>query len=156
MRGCGPCHEFPAARYTFWAIALITIFFTAMYLFRGIHSLFQPGHCRSGIGTCRHSLIQPQLFSSSHVLAVAVGAVVSVALLVALWSGFVDFLAPAVGRPAATLQAPGEPAGVFGLACGAAPCSGCRMGLCPDASQPARGICPGPVGAREAHVCVFS
>ena len=81
-----------------------------MYLFRGIHSLFQPGIADRESGPAG-TLIQPQLFSSSHLLAVTVGAVVSVALLVALWSGFVDFLAPAVGRPAATLQAPGQPAG---------------------------------------------
>jgi NADH-quinone oxidoreductase subunit L len=94
--------QFPSARYAFWAIALITIFFTAMYLFRGINSLFQPGPSVWESGAAR-SFIQPQLFSSSHVVAVAVGAGVSVALLVALWSGFVGFLAPAVGRPAATL-----------------------------------------------------
>jgi len=102
--------EFPAARYTFWTIALITIFFTAMYLFRGIHSLFQPGIADRASGPAS-TLIRPQFFSSSHLLAVTVGAVVSVAFLVALWSGFVDFLAPAVGRPAATLQTPGEPVG---------------------------------------------
>jgi NADH-quinone oxidoreductase subunit L len=94
--------QFPAASYAFWTIALITIFFTAMYLFRGINSLFQPGPSVWESGAAR-SFIQPQLFSSSHVVAVAVGAGVSVALLVALWSGFVGFLAPAVGRPAATL-----------------------------------------------------
>ena len=101
--------QFPSARYAFWAIALITIFFTAMYLFRGINSLFQPGPSVWESGAAR-SFIQPQLFSSSHVVAVAVGAGVSVALLVALWSGFVGFLAPAVGRPAATLPAVEQPA----------------------------------------------
>ena len=54
--------EFPAARYTFWTIALITIFFTAMYLFRGIHSLFQPGIADRASGPAA-TLIQPQLFS---------------------------------------------------------------------------------------------
>jgi NADH-quinone oxidoreductase subunit L len=102
--------EFPAARYAFWAIALSTVFFTAMYLFRGITSLFDPGPGVGESGAAR-SIIQPQLFSSPHVLAVAVGAVVSVALLVALWSGFVDFLAPAVVRAAAALPASTAPAG---------------------------------------------
>ncbi len=82
-------HQFPAARVTFWAIGLATVFFTAMYLFRGITQLFQPG------------LLQPRLLSPPHVLAIAVGTAGMVGILVALWSWFVDFLAPAVGRPVA-------------------------------------------------------
>ena len=35
-------HHFPAAKFTFWAIGLMTVFFTALYLFRGVFSLFQP------------------------------------------------------------------------------------------------------------------
>jgi len=101
-------HHFPAAKFTFWAIGLMTVFFTAMYLFRGVSSLFQPGRAVQESGTAR-SLLQPQLFSPSHVLVLAVGAAGLAGLLVVLWSGFVDFLAPAVGRPLGTLHALGQP-----------------------------------------------
>jgi len=101
-------HHFPAAKFTFWAIGLMTVFFTAMYLFRGVISLFQQGRVVRESGTAQ-SVIQPQLFSPSHVLALAVGAVGLAGLLVVLWSGFVDFLAPAVGRPLGTLHALGQP-----------------------------------------------
>jgi NADH-quinone oxidoreductase subunit L len=101
-------HHFPAATLTFWAIGVMTVFFTAMYVFRGVISLFQEGPAVPASGRAR-SVIQPQLFSSSHMLAVAVGAIGLVGLLVVLWSGFVDFLAPVVGRPLGTLQAIGQP-----------------------------------------------
>jgi NADH-quinone oxidoreductase subunit L len=101
-------HNFPAAKLTFWAIGLTTIFFTAMYLFRGIHSLFQPGPLVREPGHAGPA-IQPRLFAWSPVLAVAVGAVGLAGVLVVLWSGFVDFLAPAVGRPIGTSTANGQP-----------------------------------------------
>ena len=101
-------HQFPAAKFTFWAIGLMTVFFTAMYLFRGVSSLFQQGPAVRESGNTR-SVIQPQLFSPSHVLVLAVGAVGLVGILVVLWSGFVDFLAPVVGRPIGTLSALGQP-----------------------------------------------
>ncbi len=101
-------HHFPAAKLTFWVIGVMTVFFTAMYVFRAVSSLFQQGPAVPGSGPAR-SVIQPQLFSSSHVLAVAVGAVGLVGLLVVFWSGFAAFLAPAVGRPPGTPQALGQP-----------------------------------------------
>ncbi len=97
-------HPFPAAKFTFWAIGLMTVFFTAMYLFRGINSLFHPGPAGPDSGTAP-SLIQPELFSIPHVIAVAVGGLGLVGILVVLWSGFADFLAPAVGRPLGALSA---------------------------------------------------
>ncbi len=101
-------HNFPAAKFTFWTIALTTIFLTAMYLFRGINALFQARPAVRESGPAR-PLIQPKLFSWSPVLAVAVGAVGLAGILVGLWSGFVDFLAPAVGRPIGTVPALGQP-----------------------------------------------
>jgi NADH-quinone oxidoreductase subunit L len=101
-------HHFPAAKFTFWAIGLMTVFFTALYLSRGVRSFFQHGRAVPESGTAR-SLIQPQLFSSSHVLVLAVGAAGLVGLLVVLWSRFVDFLAPAVGRPLGIPHALGQP-----------------------------------------------
>jgi NADH-quinone oxidoreductase subunit L len=102
-------HHVPSAKFTFWAISLTTIFFTAMYFFRGAISLFQQGPAIRESGSARSLIIQPQLFSPPHVLALAVGGVGLVGLLVGLWSWFIEFLAPALGRPQGTLQPLGQP-----------------------------------------------
>ena len=47
------------AHIAFWVIGLFTVFFTAMYLFRGIVTLFHPSE-----------LLRPHLFSARHVAGV--------------------------------------------------------------------------------------
>ena len=83
-------HDFSAAIIVFWVIGLLTVFFTAMYLFRGVTSLF--GRSPSGV-------VQPRLFSISHLLGISVGALGLIGLLMVLWSWFVPFLKPALGKP---------------------------------------------------------
>ena len=57
-------HQTPAARLAFWIIALATVFFTAMYLFRGIVSLFQKGIAVSGIDRTATVVFHPARASS--------------------------------------------------------------------------------------------
>ncbi|MEO2018865.1 MAG: NADH-quinone oxidoreductase subunit L, partial [Fuerstiella sp.] len=53
------------ARIAFWVIGLLTVFFTAIYLFRGVTSLF---------GRSSSAVVQPRFFSPSHILGVSAGA----------------------------------------------------------------------------------
>ena len=83
-------HNSSAARIAFWVIGLLTVFFTAMYLFRGIASLFQP---------VPSAVVQPRFFSPFHLVGITAGTLGLIGILLALWSWFVPFLAPAVGTP---------------------------------------------------------
>ena len=76
------------AHVAFWVIGLLTVFFTAMYLFRGIVTLFHPSDG-----------VHPQLFSARHVGGIVAGAVVLSGLLLAVWTGFVPFLVGVVQQP---------------------------------------------------------
>ena len=83
-------HNSNTARIAFWVIGLLTVFFTAMYLFRGVTSLFQRSPS---------AVVQPRFFSPAHVLGISVGALGLIGLLMVLWSWFVPFLKPAMGKP---------------------------------------------------------
>ena len=83
-------HDSSAARIAFWVIGLLTVFFTAMYLFRGITLLF---------GRSPSDVVQPRFFSPAHLLGVSAGALGLIAVLLLLWRWFVPFLAPALGNP---------------------------------------------------------
>jgi NADH-quinone oxidoreductase subunit L len=83
-------HNSNAARIAFWIIGLLTVFFTAMYLFRGVTSLF---------GRSPLAVVKPRFFSPSHFLRVSVGALGLIGLLLVLWSWFAPFLTPALGKP---------------------------------------------------------
>ena len=83
-------HNSIAARTAFWVIGLLTVFFTAMYLFRGIASLFQ---------RIPSAVVQPRFFSPYHLVGIVAGSVGLVGILLALWRWFVPFLAPAIGTP---------------------------------------------------------
>lgn len=90
---CGPyeklwtIHNSSTARIAFWTIGLVTVFFTAVYLFRGVTTLF---HHRSG------QAVKPRFYSPTHLTGIAVGALGLFGLLVAVWSWFAPFLAPAL------------------------------------------------------------
>jgi NADH-quinone oxidoreductase subunit L len=83
-------HNSSAARIAFCLIGLLTVFFTAMYLFRGIATLFQ---------RVPSAVVQPRFYSPFHLVGIIAGAVGLVAILLALWGWFVPFLADAVGTP---------------------------------------------------------
>ena len=105
-------HHFASAKFVFWVIGLATVFFTAMYLFRGITLLFQGGpsvrHSESGTSL----VVQPHLFSPSHLLGLFIGGVMLVSFLMVLWGWFVQFLAPALGQPVPLLDEPTPPGGI--------------------------------------------
>ena len=83
-------HNSTAAQVGFWVIGLLTVFFTAMYLFRTVTALFQP---------VSSALVQPPFFSSVHLGPISVGALGLIGILLALWVWFVPFLAPAIATP---------------------------------------------------------
>ena len=83
-------HNSSAARIAFWVIGLLTVFFTAIYLFRGITSLFQ---------RIPSAVVQPRFFSPRHLVGFIAASLGLTGILLALWSWFVPFLAPAVGTP---------------------------------------------------------
>lgn len=95
-----------SAQIAFWVIGLVTVFFAAIYLFRGVHMLFIHGpvyFSGSGAGL---TTSRPQLFSLLPLLGVLVGAVIVGGILTTLWAWFVHFLTPAVGRFSPPLSSP--------------------------------------------------
>ncbi len=83
-------HNSSAARIGFWVIGLLTVFFTAMYLFRGVTALFQ---------RTSSAVVQPRFLSPAHLLAISVGALGLTGMLMVVWHWIVPFLAPALGSP---------------------------------------------------------
>ncbi len=89
--------DFTAARVLFWIVGLGTVFFTALYMFRGVTSLFSEGPpAAPGSGTS--SEVGPRVFSMRHVISVAITTALSVFVLVSAWTWLNRFLSPAVGR----------------------------------------------------------
>jgi len=99
-------HHFASAKFVFWVIGLATVFFTAMYLFRGILLLFQGGPSVRGSESGKSFVVQPQLFSPSHLVGLFIAGVMLVSVLMVLWGWFVQFLAPALGQPVPLLNEP--------------------------------------------------
>ena len=99
-------HNSNTARIAFWIIGLLTVFFTAMYLFRGVTSLF---------GRNPSAVAKPRFFSPSHLLGVSVGALGLIGLLLVLWSWFVPFLTPALGNPYVPVAGVWQPTSLFPL-----------------------------------------
>jgi NADH-quinone oxidoreductase subunit L len=89
--------SFVGSTALFWVVGLTMVFFTAMYLYRGIAHLFGNSLRVSGGG--ESVAVQPRLLSMTHVLGLAVAGVAGIGLLMALWSWFARFLAPSVAQP---------------------------------------------------------
>lgn len=90
--------NFESARMTFWIIGLATVFFTAIYLFRGVFSLFQQSlHGVSGLGI-GEVIPRPELFSGFHFIGAVAGTAMLGGLLMGVWGWFARFLHPAVGH----------------------------------------------------------
>ncbi|WP_447970226.1 NADH-quinone oxidoreductase subunit L [Nitrospira sp. M1] len=88
--------SFVSAKIGFWVIGLTTVFFTAIYLFRGIVSLFQHGPVKHDTKNPLSVAARPQIFSPSHLIGLGVGGGLMVMILMALWSWFTQFLTPAL------------------------------------------------------------
>jgi NADH-quinone oxidoreductase subunit L len=86
--------SFSTANIALWIIGLGTIFFTSIYLFKSVTTIFlrSPPGAKDGASTAT-----PSLFSAQHVFGVIVISAVMIALLIAAWSWFAGFLSPAVG-----------------------------------------------------------
>ena len=82
-------HQVPAAQAAFWVVALATVFLGAAYVFRQVVSLFG-----SRVGDSVTAW--PRLFSRGHFLSIYIATIAVGALLLALWSWFGAFLAPAL------------------------------------------------------------
>jgi NADH-quinone oxidoreductase subunit L len=93
----------PAARFVFWALALATVFLTAVYLSRGAASLFEQGFALGG------SVIRPHLLSVPHALIIVAGALVLASVLFEFPIWFAQFMAPALAH--VTNVAPDLPTG---------------------------------------------
>jgi NADH:ubiquinone oxidoreductase subunit 5 (subunit L)/multisubunit Na+/H+ antiporter MnhA subunit len=93
-------HQAPAAKFAFWIIALATVFFTAVYLFRAVAALFQERFSISG------SIIRPQLFSVPHALVVAAAALVLLGFFFGFSSWFNGFVGPALALAGQPLPEP--------------------------------------------------
>jgi NADH-quinone oxidoreductase subunit L len=102
--------NFAAAKVAFWVIGLATVFFSAMYLFRGVVSLFQHGPSGGTLGGADPARIRPQIFSPSHFVGVVLGAGATVFLLMLLWTWFAEFLSPALAQPIPSHE-PASPGG---------------------------------------------
>jgi NADH-quinone oxidoreductase subunit L len=100
-------HNSSAARIAFWVIGLLTVFFTAIYLFRGITSLF---------ARVPSAAVQPRFFSPLHLAGIVAGATCLIGILLALWSWFVPFLGPAIGTPLAESAWPETHVPILGAA----------------------------------------
>ena len=90
----------------FWVIGLITVFFTAVYLFHGIVTLFSrtmPVEWQDTGTSARSSEGTTRLFSPSFLIAVLGTGCVLVYFLLSLWNWFVSFLAPAFPSPQVVL-----------------------------------------------------
>ncbi len=86
------------AQAAFWAVALAAVFLTAVYTFRGVFALFS-----RTVGKSVQA--RPSLFSAAHLPGLAVCGVVVAALLSETWSGFSEFLRPALGRASGRFEA---------------------------------------------------
>ena len=82
--------QVPAARVAFWAVALGTVFLTAVYALRGVLALF-------GEEVGKSVRARPSLFSAAHLPGLAACGIVVAALMFGVWERFSEFLGPALG-----------------------------------------------------------
>jgi NADH-quinone oxidoreductase subunit L len=89
---------FGSANIALWVVGLGTVFFTAMYLFDCISSVFSDGPPGAGEGRPR---VVPSVLSAQHVIGIAIGLVVVIGVMLSVWRWFAAFLSPVVGGVAA-------------------------------------------------------
>ena len=83
-----------AANIALWIVGLGTIFFTAMYLFNCVTTVFQRGPTGASDS---EPVVRASLFSPRHVFGISVVVAVMIALLIGVWRWFAGFLSPVVG-----------------------------------------------------------
>ncbi|MGD9850718.1 MAG: NADH-quinone oxidoreductase subunit L [Nitrospirales bacterium] len=87
-----------SAQWTFWMLGFLTVFFTALYIFRGVLVLFHPPVSSGQGAEAMAKSIQPRFFSPIHLLGVLAVVGASGSLLLFLWGWFAEFLSPVVGH----------------------------------------------------------
>ncbi len=101
--------NFAAAGIVFRVVGFITVFVTALYIFRGVLAFFQQRLAAENPGRTDAVRLRPHMFSPSHLLGVLVGAAVASGVLASLWTWFAQFLAPALGQSGRGLTASAAP-----------------------------------------------
>lgn len=87
-----------SAQWTFWILGFLTVFFSAMYVMRGVLLLFhQPLSIAYG-DRMGSQAMQPRFFSPIHLLGILAIIGIVGSLLLILWSWFAEFLSPVVGH----------------------------------------------------------
>jgi len=84
---------FTAAGVALWLVGLGTVFFSAMYLFKGFNTVFRRGVSGAGAAT----RVTPTPVSARLLTGIAVLTGAAIILLLTIWRWFAAFLAPAVG-----------------------------------------------------------
>ena len=84
---------FTAASVSLWVVGLGTVFFTAMYLFKGFTTVFR--HGVSGVGA--GARVSPSPLSARLIAGMAIAAGLAIGLLLVVWRWFAGFLSPDVG-----------------------------------------------------------
>ena len=96
---------FSSAGVALWIVGLGTVFFTAMYLFDCISSVFCDGPPGAGEGKPR---VAPSVLSAQHVIGIALVLVAVIVAMFSVWSWFAAFLSPAVGGVASAVVTGGS------------------------------------------------
>lgn len=86
-------YPFPS-RYVFWAIGLITVFYTAFSVFRLMASLFERPVSFDWMGRWQNVEDSPRVFSASLAAGVCIMTIGTVSLLLVCWSWFLGFVGP--------------------------------------------------------------
>jgi NADH-quinone oxidoreductase subunit L len=97
-------HGFAPARIVFWVMGLLTVFFTAVYVYRGVWSLFRFGPKIRNLETGMSKPVAPRLFSPAHLFLVFLSVGVMGAILMGIWSWLVQFLTPALALPSSSVS----------------------------------------------------
>jgi NADH-quinone oxidoreductase subunit L len=80
----------------FWVFGLGTVFFTGFYIFQGVMAIFKPPGRIDWHEGFRLGMMRPRLFSASLLLGLIPMTAGLAAFLVIIWSGFLEFVSPAL------------------------------------------------------------
>jgi NADH-quinone oxidoreductase subunit L len=86
-----------SAKWTFWILGSLTVFFSAMYVMRGVLMLFHQPLSIGYRGEMGEQALQPRFFSPIHLLGILAVIGIVGSLLLILWSWFAEFLSPVMG-----------------------------------------------------------
>ena len=97
--------QLPSAQWGFWVLGFLTVFFTALYLLRGVLQFFYQYPVEAGAGRVAKAML-PRFFSPLHLSVVLLGTAIAGTFLLVLWQWFAEFLSPAVGHRVAIATDP--------------------------------------------------